>query len=235
MPKTNWFTDMQSPPTSSTDQTLQKFLFTRSFTEGSPESYAKAKEPTYSQAQLDAAKEEAYQLGLAAGQKSETEKQQQHIASLLSLVGQKIGLLLAEAETARGQELAGIAEIATAIARKVMPHYTEQHGLQEITAILSQVLREMNREPRLVVRVSEAIFDIVSDQIKTLSEQHAYAGKVVVIAEANMAPSDCLVEWADGGIERDIKSLWQEIDRAMAQTAQSSAPPPTDNNSPSGE
>ena len=30
-----------------------------------------------------------------------------------------------------------------------------------------------------------------------------------------MSPSDCRIEWADGGAEFDSGRIWQEIDRAL--------------------
>lgn len=216
----SWCTDMPTTTSShASDAALQKFLFNRTFSGENAESYAKAKEATYTQAQLDAARDEAYQSGLQAGQAAEQASQTQQLSGLVSQLEQKIGLLIAVAEDARAQQSTRICEMSAAIVRKLLPHYVEREGLQEITAILGQVLRDMNREPRLVVRVSESNFDPISAHIKSMSEQHAYAGKVVVLAENTMAASDCLVEWADGGIERDMKTLWQEIDRALAQAS----------------
>ncbi len=47
--------------------------------------------------------------------------------------------------------------------------------------------------------------------------EKAYEGKVVILGDADLGPSDCRIEWADGGIERDVRALWEEIDHVLAE------------------
>jgi flagellar assembly protein FliH len=74
----------------------------------------------------------------------------------------------------------------------------------------------MVHEPRLVVRVNEAQFDVLNDKISALAGQKAYAGKVVVLADAEIAAGDCRIEWADGGMERNTATMMQKIEKAVA-------------------
>jgi flagellar assembly protein FliH len=224
---------MTQPLATAQEQDLQKFLFNRSFDGMSTDSFDKPKEPSFTQAQLDAARAEGWQAGHEAGLQAALDSQQHRLTGLIAQVEQKITELLAASDTQRDQALQHATDIATAIMRRLLPSYAEREGLTEIRAILAQALREMNREPRLVVRVSEDNFDAVSAEIKDLEQRHAYNGKVVVLAEAGMGPADCLIEWADGGLERDMKSLWQDIDRVLATAHGHSAPPSP--HSPSGE
>ena len=50
--------------------------------------------------------------------------------------------------------------------------------------MLGDVIAEMVHEPRLVVRVHESQFDAVNARIHDITAQKAYAGKVVVLADA---------------------------------------------------
>ena len=213
---------------------MQKFLFNRSFDGMTPENFTKPKEPTFTQAQIDAARAEAWQAGHEAGLQAALDSQQHKLSGLMSRVEQQISALLANAENQRQQALQHATEISAAIMRKLLPSYAEREGLNEIQTIVSQALRDMSREPRLVVRVSETNFDAVSNEIKALEQKQAYNGKVVVLAEDGMGPADCLIEWADGGLERDMKSLWQDIDRVIANLAHGHHAP-TPHSSASGD
>ncbi len=214
----------------------RKFLFERSFEEDLALSLAgqERTRQVFTLEQLEAAKQEAYQNGMAAGQKATMETQQQAMNALLKQVEQKLGNLIDTSAKHWQQQLMQLQEVGLSIARKIMPSYAEKHGLEEIETIISQVITEMGREPRLVVRIAEGQFDAVSDKIKEISERKAYTGKVIVLAEPELGPADCRVEWADGGIERDLKTLWQEIDKIM-ERVQTLSPPPSQPLDASGE
>jgi flagellar assembly protein FliH len=73
----------------------------------------------------------------------------------------------------------------------------------------------MAREPRLVVRVNEAQFDTVNERVQAIATDRAYAGKVIVLADAEVVPGDCRVEWADGGIERNTEATWRAVEQTI--------------------
>lgn len=214
----------------------RKFLFDRSFDDelALRAHDRKPQKTAFSLAEVEAAKKEAYDSGYTDGQKAMMEDQQQYKNVLLSQIDKHLAGLARELRTQWQRQLAHFQEMALAIARKVLPTYAERHGLQEIEAIVAQVITEMAHEPRLVVRVSEAQFDAISGEIKQISEQKAYTGKVVVLGEPDLGPADCRVEWADGGIERDMNTLWQHIDRLM-ETARAITPSPSQPSDDSGE
>jgi flagellar assembly protein FliH len=210
----------------------RKYLFDRSF-DGEPGVCSPNRKPqkqTYTLAEVEAEKKTAYECGFNAGQKAMMENQQQYMNVLLSQIDQHLATLVREIRTQWQRQLVHFQEMALVIARKVLPAYAERNGLQEIEAIVSHVITEMAHEPRLVVRVGEAQFDAISDEIKRISDQKAYTGKIVVLTEPDLGPADCRVEWADGGIERDINAIWQAIDRLMenARTMTPSPPQPSD-------
>jgi len=106
-------------------------------------------------------------------------------------------------------------QLVLAIAKKILPDFTAKNGLQEIEALLGDTIRDMAREPRLVVRVHENIFDTVNERVQALATQRAYPGKVIVLADPEVASGDCRVEWADGGVERSTQSTWNKIQETI--------------------
>ena len=43
------------------------------------------------------------------------------------------------------------------------------------------------------------------------------ASRLVVLAEPEIAPGDCRIEWADGGIRRESAATEQAIEEAVAR------------------
>ena len=54
--------------------------------------------------------------------------------------------------------------------------------------------------PHLVVRVNDALYDTARVEIEKLSKQSGFQGRLVILAEPDIAGGDCKIEWADGGV-----------------------------------
>lgn len=215
---------MPQPPT-------QKFLFNRSFDSLSAEAEAaKAPPPpTFSEAELQAARAEAEQRGFAAGEQAAEEKQQAQILALLTRLTAALEGLVQQAGAQQAAQQTDIGDIALTIARKLLPDFMAEQTLGHISALLSQVCHAMTQEPRLVVRVPDSLLDPLQQQLAAITQASAYAGKVVLLADATLPATDCKIEWADGGIEFSSASLWQKIDEAVRQAKAL----PTSSSSPS--
>lgn len=102
-------------------------------------------------------------------------------------------------------------QVALAVMRKVTPGFARSANLTEIEALVTACLASTLDEPRVVVRVPDALLDAVKDKLATLPERSGFGGKVVLIADDNLGSADCRVEWADGGVERDPDWMWNRI------------------------
>lgn len=196
----------------------RKFLFDLAFdvADARAADVDEKSKPAFTQEQLDVAKKEAYEAGVAAGKKSREDETARQTNLLLAAIDKKLDAVLAGSQDKWAKHLAQVRSLAYSAMRKVLPATAARNGLEEIEEIVRKAIVEMAREPRLVVRVAEAHFDEIAQRIDALSAKQAYVGKVVVLGEPGFGPSDCLVEWADGGIERDERRIWQEIEGLMA-------------------
>lgn len=195
----------------------QKFLFDRTFDSLSPTRVEPTKPPVYTQADLDAAKQSAFKDGYTQGEQTANREQTARIAAIVEKIDGALGKLLQGATAQQLAQQADAQDIALAIARKLLPDFIARHGFGEIEAVLVQVLKEMVREPRLVVRVHDQVLDALQHAVQDIAARAAYAGKIVLLADDKLNPNDCKIEWADGGVERDVNIIWQEVDRAMGR------------------
>ncbi len=215
----------------------RKYLFDLTFDNGQNIKTAEREKPkpTFTQEQLDLEKQASFEQGMQAGQKSMMEDQQQYMNALLTKIDQNLTHVVSQGLTQWQDLLSQIQAIALVIMRKVMPNYVEQHGLGEVESIVGKVIAEVSREPRLVFRINEQMFDTISAKINAIAAQQAYAGKIVILGDPLIDVSDCRIEWADGGIERNVQLLWQSIERVMSEAQSSDAMPsaPSDDSPPS--
>ena len=195
---------------------MRKFMFDHSFDDGARAPVRDRRPVTLSPDQLDALKKEIYEAGYAAGKKAGADDQSQRLNATLSHVGTQLARLIKNAEAARYEQEERVRTAVLAVARKVLPDFSRRHGLQEIQAVVAGIVGEMTGEPRFVVRVHESQFEPIDTALKEIAEKHGYGGKAVLVADASIPQDDCRIEWADGGIERNLEVLWQSIGRTLA-------------------
>ncbi|MCL2473939.1 MAG: FliH/SctL family protein [Alphaproteobacteria bacterium] len=108
-----------------------------------------------------------------------------------------------------------IRRVALAISKKILPAFVSRFGADDITAIVSHTLQEMKREPRVVVKLNAADFEVLNDKLQAMAEEQAFHGKLIVITDNKIQQGDCLVEWTEGGVEKNIQNTLNEIDKIV--------------------
>jgi flagellar assembly protein FliH len=195
---------------------VRKFMFDRSFDDASIIHRAQERKPVLMKPeQVDALKKECYDNGFEAGKVTGQNEQIIQLDELMLRVEQNILRLVDNLANIVREQDTQTRQLVLAIAKKILPDFTAKNGLQEIEALLGDTIRDMAREPRLVVRVHENMFDTVNERVQALATQRAYPGKVIVLADSEVASGDCRVEWADGGVERNTQSTWNKIQETI--------------------
>lgn len=170
--------------------------------------------PTFSEEELEQARKTAYAQGLQEGKQKALEGINEAARRALEHIGAQMTQLL-ETETHRLESQQSQAvQLGIAIIRKLMPGLAADHGLSEVEHAIRNVLVNHMEEQRLVIRAPSALMDALKNRIDALGENMGYAGKLILLADDGLGPSDCRVEWADGGAERDMDALYERIERA---------------------
>ena len=174
--------------------------------------------PQFGEDDLERARAE----GLAAGREAALQEARLRAEEALVRTEQQVGQALEallQGWTATERRLAEEATEATGLMlRKLFPRLAGTAGLAEIEALIGDCLARVREEPRIVVRVSAEQIEAITARIDALAAERAYEGKVVVIADDGLAACDALVEWADGGAQRDSGRLLEEMDAAIARS-----------------
>ncbi|HEX6958989.1 MAG TPA: FliH/SctL family protein [Ferrovibrio sp.] len=196
-----------------------KFLFDIPFDGSKPKverSYApKPPPPKFSGEELEAAKAAARAEGEAAGRAAAYGEHQQALEQGLRTIAMQLADIAAADERARLAARTEAVALASAIARKLAGRLMERQPQAEIEALVLRCMDDMRDEPRLVIRAAEPIVQLLDQQLEKLVAQSGFGGKVVLVPDDSMAPTDCRIDWADGSAERRQATLEQEVDQAI--------------------
>jgi flagellar assembly protein FliH len=107
--------------------------------------------------------------------------------------------------------------VAVAVARKLAPELIAREPFAEISALATNCFRQLVAAPHVVVRVNDRLHPSAREQLDQAVEASGFAGRLVVLAEPDIAPGDCRIEWADGGVKRDRAATEAAIDDAVAR------------------
>ena len=106
-------------------------------------------------------------------------------------------------------------EVAVAVARKLAPALIAREPFAEISALASGCFRELVSAPHIAVRVNDALYASAREKLEDIASANHFQGRLVVLAESDIAIGDCRIEWADGGVNRDSAVTEAAIDAAV--------------------
>ena len=94
-------------------------------------------------------------------------------------------------------------DVAVAVAKKLAPELLAREPFAEIAALVTDCFRQLTATPHVVVRINDTIYDQACEQLDKIAKRLGFDGRLVVLADPDIAAGDCRIEWADGGVTRD--------------------------------
>lgn len=194
-----------------------KFLFDMDF---AAPTKAKA-EPTISPeehaAAIAAAEQRGYQKGLVAAEAQARTQAERQTAAAFDRIAAALGIVAAQIPTITTRIEAEAVELGVAVARKLAPALVADQPFGEVGALVSACLHELLSAPHVVVRVHDSLYEHARERLTEMARSRGFEGRLVVLGEAEIAPGDCRVEWADGGLIRDRSVTEAAIDEAVGR------------------
>lgn len=180
--------------------------------------------PTFSEEELAACRADALAEGHAAGLAEAEAGISRVAAGALQAIESEIGNL-ATLQSASSEEIHRDAlSLAAAIVRKTIPDFALETAAPLIESFVRESLTQFMEEPRIVIRISDSLLDRIKEDIEQIGVRSGYPGQMIVLADGELSPQDCRIEWADGGAERNSERVWQQIDETVARFLESRAP-----------
>lgn len=192
-----------------------KFLFDVDFARGATE-----RKQTVALAEhalkIAEAEKAAHDRGYAAAQNDAKVESDRRIAAALERIAAAVAAgnsALRAIETRLESEAV---EVAVAVGRKLAPALIAREPFAEIAALASDCFRQLIATPHIAVRVNDALYSTTQEKLGEIARARGFEGRLVVLAESDIAPGDCRIEWADGGVNRDNAAADAEIGKAVA-------------------
>ena len=176
--------------------------------------------PTFSEEELNLARDMAYEEGRQQGMAEVMEGTERLTANALAALANQMGQVFRQQEEANDENARNAVRVSMAVLRKMLPAACERHAFDEVTRVVEEVVGHILDEPRIIVRVQPPLVDAVRERLEAACAAHGFEGRVLVQGDGRLMAGDCRVEWTDGGAERDQQRLMQEleamVERAMA-------------------
>jgi flagellar assembly protein FliH len=193
-----------------------KFLFDVDFGTGhSARESEKAVAAAAHQAALAEAEARGYRNGVAAAEAQIRTETERKTAAAFERIASAIGELAGRLKTVENRFEAEAVEVAVAVARKLAPNLIAREPLAELAALATQCFGELLKAPHVVVRVNEALYATAQENLEDIARARGFEGRLVVLGDPDIAVGDCRIEWADGGLKRDLAAMEAAIGEAV--------------------
>ena len=185
----------------------KKFLFdTNNFDSTKPEVVV------YSEEQVAQIKAQTLALGKSEGVQDTRQKQEELISQLLQKTLAQAEKLVKNEDRREIEKCTDAVKLAMQVVHKLLPGFAARYAVSEIERVIVQSIEARRDEPRIAVIVPTMHLESLTARIDALALDKSYAGKIILIADDALPPTDCRVEWADGGAERLYERLLSQID-----------------------
>jgi flagellar assembly protein FliH len=186
-----------------------KFLFDVDFGTG----------PARSQGPVALADAEArgYRTGHAAAQAEASVESERRAAAAFERIADALARLADGLPLIEQRLEAEAVEVAVAVATKLAPELIAREPFAELAALAADCFNHLVGAPHVVVRVNDALYAAARERLEEIARMRGFDGRLVVLAEPDIAPGDCRIEWADGGITRDRAKAEAAIAEAVAR------------------
>lgn len=190
--------------------------------------------PTFSEEELEAAKkqaaDEAYQKGMADGQKAEQEKQDQHIASLLTQIDEKLPNLTAAAQENKKIFEQSAHQLVHIILTKLLPSVISDKAESTIIDSINHILAGGQNLDNININVHPDHENAIQQHISTLSN----ADEITLTSSDTIPIGNCDITWKNGGAKLDLQTIQDTINNILQENTPQTEEKP-ENNPPSGE
>jgi flagellar assembly protein FliH len=192
-----------------------KFLFDTDF--GAPDKSRDRPTQAEMAEKIAAAEQRAYRDGFDAGQREAKAESDRRVALALEEIRlgmQGIAAGFAGIETRMETEAV---DVAVAVARKLCSELIAAEPLGEITGLVKDCFSHLVSTPHLVVRINASLYEVAREGIERMAKQSGFEGRLVILAEPEIAAGDCRIEWADGGVVLDRAAIDAKIDELVGR------------------
>ena len=161
--------------------------------------------------ELEAARADAF----VQGQRSVVAQAEAQAAQALREVASAMRIAFAHLSEVAHAHRSDSARLALACARKIADAALDQFPEQPALAALEALSRELDAQPRLLVRASSANVERLAAALTSAAESVGFAGLVVVKADPTLSPAAFSFDWGEGRAAFDPAAASARVEAAL--------------------
>ena len=167
--------------------------------------------PTFSEEEVEIARQQGYEAGKEEGLAATTEILTKQINETLIKIDEKLIPAFQKQDSMNHEISRAAHSLAISICKKMMPAMAKQNSFGEVEKVIEEVFSKALEVPRITIVVHADMVEAIELRLKELAEEREFKGRIHVKANKATESSDCRVDWANGGIERNTNELWANI------------------------
>jgi flagellar assembly protein FliH len=193
-----------------------KYMFDHDFS-AAAEVKAPAVAAAEHEAALAAAEARGFHAGMNAAEAQARTEAERRLALAFERIAGAVEQLRTSLRRVEDKFEAEAVEVALAVGRKLAADLIAREPFAEICGLADQCFREMISAPHIVVRVNTELYSDAKQKLEDIARARGFEGRLVVMSEGDIAPGDCRIEWADGGLKRDRATTEAAIAEAVGR------------------
>jgi flagellar assembly protein FliH len=194
-----------------------KFLFDTDFSAPEKKTRERAASAAEIAQSVAAAEAAAYRNGYEAAQREAKVEADRRVAAALEQINIQLQGISARFSGIEARMETEAVDVAIAVARKLCSALVAAEPLGEITGLVHDCFAHLVATPHLVLRINDSLYELAREKIEKLAKQSGFEGRLVILAEPEIATGDCRIEWADGGVVLERAAIETKINELVGR------------------
>ncbi|MDJ0896898.1 MAG: FliH/SctL family protein [Alphaproteobacteria bacterium] len=200
---------------------LERFEFGVSFDD--PDSFlerrGRPKEPVFSLQEYTDAQNAARAEGYAQGNAEALAGVEQRTLDALTAINEHVGLLAGQLDGEIDRITKDALQVAIQVIRRLFPSLEGDRAEDEIARLVQAHLEQCLEAPKLVLKVRPDLAEPMRARIGGALETAAPDSRLLVLPDDQLGASECRLEWEQGGVERILGRIWNDIEFVIERAA----------------
>ena len=166
---------------------------------------------TYTPEEVQAERAQAF----SEGERSVVARAEQAAAAALAEIATQVKAALPALTNLIHEHRTSSADLALACGRAIAGAALEQFPEAPVAAALTALAREIESQPRLIVRVNGDLVERTRTALEGLAQSLGYPGQILVKDEPRTPPAGFILDWGDGRAAFDPTEAAGRVENAL--------------------
>lgn len=168
------------------------------------------------EALLAAEREAGRSEGYAAGQQSVQAQSARALVQAAQDLSAQAAQMVQTIEAYERRHLSDAVGLAAQVGRKLAAHLIARYPAEELSHLVAECLSSLENAPHLVIRCHPDLCEAMRGFAEERMALSGLSGRLVVLGDPEIGLGDGRIEWADGGLVRDLNAISSEINARIS-------------------